>query len=815
MNRRVSSSVLMLLAVVAAPAGAATLLAGFGETLVASGLSSPTAMEFAPDGRIFVCQQGGSLRVIKNGTLLATPFVTVTTDPTGERGLLGIAFDPNFASNQYVYVYYTVPGSPPHNRVSRFTAQGDVAAPGSELAILDLDNLSSATNHNGGAIHFGPDGKLYVAVGENANASNAQSFTNRLGKMLRINADGTIPGDNPSFGGQTTGANRAIWALGLRNPFTFGFHATSGRMFINDVGQNAWEEINDGIAGSNYGWPILEGNSGGTPPPDYRAPLLVYPHGGGTSSGCAIVGAAFYDATTQTFPAEYANDYFFGDLCNGWIRRFDPVTSAADLFATGISSLVDLNVSPDGSLYYLVRGSGGAVFQVQYRQIRINDVAVSESGGAATFTVSLTTPSTQTVTVSYATADGSALSGSDYVPTSGVVTFVPGDTSEPVTVTLVNDAVVEADETFALNLSGASGAPIGDAQGIATILNDDPQPTVTISDAMVVEGNAGPTTATFTVSLSAASGQTVTVPYSTADGTATAGVDYTAASSSVTFTPGDVSEPISITVSGDAGIEENETFFVNLGAPTNATLGDGQGVGTIVDDDPPPSSLATARDAHLGQNRADTISGLATRSYRYRLAAGRSYAAWCWVPGTDGGGACEVFWRDALGVIVGSTDDSEPAPPGGDTDAVIPTSTDTYYVEVRNPSASPANVRLGVTETTLFSPWFFRSTASGYDGYVEIRNNTDTDITVTVTAFAGSGAIAGTPLTTLVPAAGTLLVVAGSAPGSGGLGVPDDTSGSVQIAHTGMPGAIAANLTTLSASTGLSFDAPFTPRMSR
>src|SRR5262249_33295487 len=160
----------------------------------------------------------------------------------GERGLLGVAFDPDFATNQFVYVYHTVPGSPPHNRVSRFTANGDVAASGSEVPILDLDNLSGATNHNGGAIHFGPDGKLYVDVGENADASNSQSLDNRLGKVLRINPDGSIPSDNPTsfpgISGSPTGANRAIWAVGLRNPFTFAFQPGTGRLFINDVGQS-------------------------------------------------------------------------------------------------------------------------------------------------------------------------------------------------------------------------------------------------------------------------------------------------------------------------------------------------------------------------------------------------------------------------------------------------------------------------------------------------------------------------------------------------------------------------------------------------
>jgi len=154
---------------------AAMLPLGFTETLVTSGLSSPTAFAFAPDGRLFVCQQGGQLRVIKNGSLLSTPFLTVPTDSAGERGLLGVAFDPNFATNQFVFVYYTVNTTPRFNRVSRFTANGDVGVAGSEMLILQLDNLSSATNHNGGSIHFGPDGKLYIAVGENANSSNSRT----------------------------------------------------------------------------------------------------------------------------------------------------------------------------------------------------------------------------------------------------------------------------------------------------------------------------------------------------------------------------------------------------------------------------------------------------------------------------------------------------------------------------------------------------------------------------------------------------------------------------------------------------------------
>ena len=334
---------------------AATVPAGFVDTRIASGLSNPTAMAFAPDGRLFVCEQGGALRVIKDGSLLATPFVTLPVNASGERGLLGVAFDPDFASNHYVYVYYTAT-NPTHNRVSRFTAAGDVAEAGSETILLDLEPLS-ATNHNGGAIHFGKDGKLYVAVGENAVGSNSQTLNNRLGKMLRINADGSIPDDNP-FYDIASGVNRSIWALGLRNPFTFAVNPLSGALFINDVGQNTWEEINLGTAGANYGWPATEGS---TSNPEYQSPLYAYPH----PDGCAISGGAFHNLLTPQFPFKYWGAYFFADLCGGWIR-YRQSDGIVEDFASGISQPVDLKTASDGSLYYLARGGGGIVGRISY-----------------------------------------------------------------------------------------------------------------------------------------------------------------------------------------------------------------------------------------------------------------------------------------------------------------------------------------------------------------------------------------------------------------------------------------------------------------
>ncbi len=359
MRRRSLAAALVL--TVAASAAAATLPAGFTETF-SSGLSSPTAFGVAPDGRIFVCEQGGKLRVIKNGALLATAFVTLTVDSLGERGLLGVAFDPAFLSNQHIYLYYTVPGSPAHNRLSRFTANGDVAVAGSELPLLELNNLSSATNHNGGALHFGADGKLYVAVGENANPGNAQVLTNLLGKLLRVGVPpaALIPTDNP-FYGEASGNNRAIWALGLRNPFTFSVQPGSGRIFINDVGQSDWEEINDGAAGANYGWSLCEGPCD-PPDPDYVDPFYYYANDG---IACAITGGAFYNPLLPQFPADYTGDYFFAEYCADWIKRIDTVSGTVTGFATGASSPVDLQVDHEGNLYYLARGNG-RVYKVTY-----------------------------------------------------------------------------------------------------------------------------------------------------------------------------------------------------------------------------------------------------------------------------------------------------------------------------------------------------------------------------------------------------------------------------------------------------------------
>src|SRR5438093_2720098 len=205
----------------------------------------------------------------------------------------------------------------------------------------------------------------------------------------------------------------------------------------------------------------------------------------------------------------------------------------------------------------------------------------------AVFTVSLSAASSTTVTVDYASADGTATAGSDYTALSGTLTFAPGETSQTITAAVIGDTINEPNETFVVNLSNPSNATVADGQGRATILNDDPAPpSLAINDVTVNEGDSGVTSAIFTVTLSAASTQTVTVNFASADGSAKAATrDYGAVSGTLTFAPGQTTQPIAVPIIGDKRKEKDETFFVNLSGPSNATIADGQGRGTIINDD--------------------------------------------------------------------------------------------------------------------------------------------------------------------------------------------------------------------------------------
>ena len=338
-----------------------------------TGLNAPTAFAQAPDGRFFVAEQGGTLRIVlADGTLLATPFLSVVVSgdfASTERGLLGVALHPDFATTSpFVYVYYTTGVAPIHNRVSRFTVNptnANIVSAGSEVPILDLPTLG-ATNHNGGAIHFGTDRMLYVGVGDNALGTVAQDLSTPLGKLLRVNDDGTIPVDNPIC--TTPGQQRcAVWARGLRNPFTFAIQPGTGRIHINDVGEGTWEEINLGAEGANFGWPTSEG-------PDnvaagFTGPLFTYKHSaatpagsgpGGFFTGNVIAGGTFYPSSgaAAVFPAEYQGQFFFADFGSRFVARLDTANgNVAYAFASLTGNPVDMLAGLDGALYVLTRGA--------------------------------------------------------------------------------------------------------------------------------------------------------------------------------------------------------------------------------------------------------------------------------------------------------------------------------------------------------------------------------------------------------------------------------------------------------------------------
>lgn len=365
-----------------------TFPAGFSQVQIGGTIWYPTSMAFAPDGRIFVTEKDGKIRIIKNGAILSTNFYQVAVDNTNERGLGSIALDPNFSSNNYVYIYYTTQ-APIHNRLSRITANGDVAVPGSEITIYDFD-ASVGSIHNGGGMAFGSDGTLYLAVGNDNVNANSQDLDVYKGKLLRINPDFSIPSGNPYTSGSE--AKKRIWAYGFRNPWTLDIQPGTGKLFVNDVGEGTWEEINDAtIAGKNFGWP---GSQGNTTNPAYTSPVYAYRHDPAVNGGCAaITGGAFFNPTSTNYPAQYTGKYFFIDYCNDWIDYIDPSNGQKSNFASNLPGSGNyLKVGNDGNLYYFSIG-GRSLYKIIYSGSNIPAITTHPTnvsvplGQQASFTV--------------------------------------------------------------------------------------------------------------------------------------------------------------------------------------------------------------------------------------------------------------------------------------------------------------------------------------------------------------------------------------------------------------------------------------------
>ena len=343
------------------------------ETVV-TGLELPLFLT-APtnDQRLFVVEKTGRIRIVKDGALLPTPFLDLSGSVSdgGEQGLLSMAFHPNYASNGFFYVDYTDRSGDTHvARYSVSTADPDVANPASAKPILFVDQPFD--NHNGGLLVFGGDGKLYVGLGDGGSGGdpqgNGQNLGVLLGKILRIDVDAgdpyAIPPDNPFA--TRAGARGEIWAYGLRNPWRFNFDARSGLLYIADVGQSAWEEVNvvpSDEGGQNLGWNIMEGahcyNASSCDQSGLTLPVLEYSH----DDGCSITGGYVYRGTRVPSAVGL---YFYSDYCTGFLRSFrytgNAVTNETTWDVGDIGNVQSFGEDAAGELYVL--STNGTVYRL-------------------------------------------------------------------------------------------------------------------------------------------------------------------------------------------------------------------------------------------------------------------------------------------------------------------------------------------------------------------------------------------------------------------------------------------------------------------
>jgi hypothetical protein len=347
--------------------------------LVARGLSSPLDLQSAPGdrSRIFVVEQTGRIRVIRDGTLLAAPFLDVSgrISAGGERGLLGLAFHPGYAQNGRFFVNYTDRNGDTHVSEFHGTPGTDAADAASERMMLFV--TQPFANHNGGGLVFGRDGMLYIGLGDGGSGGdpfrNGQNLGTLLGKMLRIDVDRGerygVPSDNPFVA--TAGARGEIWAYGLRNPWRFAFDGATGDLVIADVGQGQWEEIDIGLAsrrgGETYGWNVTEGNhcfqpSSGCSTAGITPPVLEYSH----DQGCSVTGGVVYRGCR--LPG-YQGTYFYADYCSHFVRSIrvanGQATDARDWTAAlgrGLDSPTSFGVDADGEVYIV--DQDGEVYRI-------------------------------------------------------------------------------------------------------------------------------------------------------------------------------------------------------------------------------------------------------------------------------------------------------------------------------------------------------------------------------------------------------------------------------------------------------------------
>jgi len=327
-------------------AHAGTVPAGFVETSLPVNVFQLTDFDWDPTGDIWLISKLGKIEVLHVGDpapIVVAQLPNVSSD--GEEGLVGLAIDPDFLSNHFIYFYVTDAGPPVHNKVIRAQVSGNTLL--NITTLLEGPELMSIMHMSGG-MRFGPDGMLYVTMGDNFQFSPAQDKGSLLGKLLRIERDGSIPSDNPFV--SDPNARPEIWALGFRNAWRFMFQPVTGNLFLGDVGDTTWEELDLILKGQNYGWPLVEGPA----PPGVAGmtyPIYSYNHNG---TGAAIIGGDFMN--TLNFPAQYNGNFFFADYALKLVYRMqldaNNLPTSVEPFATNLPFITHVRVGPDGALYY-------------------------------------------------------------------------------------------------------------------------------------------------------------------------------------------------------------------------------------------------------------------------------------------------------------------------------------------------------------------------------------------------------------------------------------------------------------------------------
>jgi hypothetical protein len=555
--------------------------------VIAPGLSGPLFATHAADGsnRLFIVEQAGVIKVLQPGESVATVFLTIPSAKIisgGERGLLGLAFHPDYESNRRFFVYYT-------SRPNGDTVIAEYKASANDPNVADpaetfiLGFAQPFSNHNGGMMAFDDNGYLFIASGDGGSANDpgnrAQNINVLLGKILRIDIDTpngqlpySSPPDNPYFG-PTPGADE-IYAIGVRNPWRLSFDRLTGQLLVGDVGQGQREEVDIVGLGGNYGWRVMEGTrcniSGDALPcnsPLFTMPAFEYTHANGR---CSITGGYVYRGSGGALPD---GTYVHGDFCTGEIfgidvedLPFDPASlpAAPPLLLDTSLGLASFGEDEAGEMYAV--GLGGQV-QRLLASVRISPTSESFPAAGGAGQIAVTSPNGCPAWTAVSGDAWITITAGERGTGNGTVFYSvaanPNDVPRTGTIEV-------AGRTFTVDQAAASTIQIS------------------IDDAQAGE-SAG--VATFLVRLSGESSLPVSVQFSTEDGTATSDDYVPRILESLSFAPGEIEKPITIQIRDDHRDEHDETFLVRLSNASNAVIGDEEALGTILDDDPAPAPI--------------------------------------------------------------------------------------------------------------------------------------------------------------------------------------------------------------------------------